>query len=173
MITFERIVAIAGAIIAVLLQVFLAPHIPIGYAAPNFLVAYCLALAIVRADANGPVMPFVLGLLYDLMSGGPVGAMAFTLTAFSMAASWVYQRANNDTKFMAIAVLLAGVLLVELAYGTFCLLFGYAAGFFEAFVYRVLPCFAYDAVLSLAIYLVMARFLKREAPLQSEIRQLH
>ena len=173
MITVERMIIVVGAIFAALLQAFLAPNIAIGYAVPNFAVAFCLAVAIARADIFGPVLPFVLGLVYDLMSGGPVGAMAFSLTAFSMLAAWLFQRANNDTVFMAIAVLLLGVVLVELTYGMFYLLFGYAAGFFEALVYRILPCFVYDAVLALLLYLVLARFLRREAPLQSEIRQLH
>ena len=170
---FDRIIVVVGAVVAVLLQAFVAPHIAIGYAVPNVLAAYCLAIAVVRADSAGPVLPFVLGLVYDLMSGGPVGAMAFTLTAVSTLASWLFQRANNDTVFMAIAVLFASVLLVELAYGVFYLLFGYAAGFFEAFAYRIVPCFVYDAVLALVLYLLASRFLRREAPLQSEIRQLH
>ena len=170
---FDRMIIVVGAVVAVLLQAFLAPHVAIGYAVPNILAAYCLSIAIVRADSAGPVLPFVLGLLYDLMSGGPVGAMAFSLTVFSMVASAVFQRANNDTVFMAVAVLLASVLLVELTYGMFYLLFGYSANFLEALAYRVFPCFVYDAVLALVIYLVLARFLRREAPLQSEIRQLH
>ena len=173
MITIERIIIVASAVITCLLQMFLAPHVAVGYAVPNFMAALCLAMAIVRAETLGPVLPFVLGLLYDLMSGGPVGAMAFSLTVFSMVASAVFQRANNDTVFMAVAVLLASVLLVELTYGMFYLLFGYSANFLEALAYRVFPCFVYDAVLALVIYLVLARFLRREAPLQSEIRQVH
>ena len=168
----DRMIIVAGAVVATLLQVLLAPHITIGYAVPNFMAAFCLALAIVRADAFGPVLPFVLGLLFDLMSGCPVGSMAFSLTAFSMVVAWTFQRANNDTVFMAIAVLLAGVLLVELAYGMFFLLFGYAASFIEALAYRIFPCFLYDAVLALLLYFLVARLLRREAPLQSEIRQL-
>lgn len=172
MITLERIAIIVGAVLATLLQVLLAPHIPIAYAIPNFMVAYCMAVSVVRASEISPVLPFLLGLLYDLMSGGPVGAMAFTLTLFSMLSAWLFQRANNDTRFMAIAVLVMSILFVELTYGMVYLLFGYAAGFIEAIVYRIVPCFLYDAVIAVVLYFAVSRLLRREAPLQSEIRQL-
>ena len=173
MITAERMVAIAGAVVAVVLQVLLAPHIIVGFAAPNFAAAFCLALAIARPDGVSPVLPFVLGLLYDLLSGGPVGGMAFVLTAFSALTAWVFRRVNNDTLFMALSVLAASVLLVELSYGILYLLLGYAANVVEAFVYRVLPCFVYDAVLALISYLVIGRLAARSVPSQPEITQLH
>lgn len=168
----ERIVIVVVAIVATLLQVLLAPHIAIGYAVPNFMAMFCLVVAIVRSDIVGPVLPFVMGLLFDLLSGGPVGGMAFSLTAICALGSWFFQRANNDTLFMALVVLVVSVLLIDMLYGGLFLMFGYAAGVLEAFVYRVLPCFIYDAVLAIVLYLIVTRFLSKQAPYTSEIRHL-
>ena len=173
MIGTDRIASVVAAVLAVVLQVFLAPHISIGYAVPNFVAAACIALAVSRAGALTPAAPFVLGLLYDLISGGPVGAMAFTLTVASTFAGWLFKHTNNDTVFMALVALLAGVFFVEFAYGAFFLLFGYATGFVEAVVYRMLPCLLYDLVLTLVVYFLLVRFVRPDVPLTSEIRQLH
>ena len=66
-----------GALVAVILQALVAPYITIGYAMLNFIMCYVILMAIIRADKQGYIMPFVLGLCYDLMSSGTVGAMAF------------------------------------------------------------------------------------------------
>lgn len=168
----ERIVVVIAAIAAVLLQVFVAPHIAIGFAFPNFAVALCLAVALVRHDYSNPVLPFVLGLVFDLASGGPVGAMALALTLTTTFEAWFYDRARNDTMFMALAVLAVCVLLTELLYGMAFLMFGYASGFLEAFVYRMVPCFAYDFVLAAIVYAVASRFMGGEAVSRTEITQL-
>lgn len=168
----DRAIVVIGALAALLLQLLLAPHIAIGFAIPNFMVAFCLAAAVARQDATGPVLTFAMGLVYDLLSGGPVGGMAFSLTLVGALASSAFRRANNDTSFIAVALLAAAVFLNELVYGLLFLVFGYAAGFGEALVFRILPCFVYDLVIALAFYFALTRLLGRSAPARSEIRQL-
>lgn len=168
----ERIVIGVAAFVAVLLQVLLAPHIAIGYALPNFMVAICLVAAILRHEFSNPVLPFALGLIFDFASGGPVGAMALSLTITTTFGSWLYERVKNDTAFMAISVLALSVFVTELIYGVVFLLFGYPAGVLEAFVYRMLPCFAYDFVIALALYAFLSRFFNGETMTHTEIKQL-
>lgn len=168
----ERAILILAAVVAFLLQMFLAPHIAIGYAVPNFMVCICMVAAVVRARDFGYVLPFVMGLLFDLISGGPVGVMAFCLTAFSAGSAWFYDRANNDTSFMMLLTLAVGLFLVEIAYGTFNLLFGYAANPLEALVFRTLPCYLFDLVISVIGCLVVSRLSSGGATVQPEIKQL-
>lgn len=170
--TPERIFVIVGAVVALLLQIVLAPYIAIGSAVPNFIVAYTCALAIARPQTFGPVMPFVLGLLFDFVGAGPLGAMAFSLTLFATVASRVYANASNDTVFMAIAFVLLGVLFVELSYAIFLLLFGYNASLFEAVAYRVAPCFVYDAVIALLVFFAARRFVQPPVATRTDITQL-
>lgn len=168
----DRIVIAVAALISLLLQVLIAPHIAIGFAVPNFMAAFCLAAAVARQDATGPVLTFALGLIYDLISGGPVGGMAFSLTLCGALASSTFRRANNDTIFIAVAVLAGAAFLTELVYGVLFLMFGYAAGLGEALAFRVLPCFLYDFVVALVFYFALTRLLGRRTPSRSEIRQL-
>ena len=144
MITPDRIALVVGAVLAVFLQVALAPYIAIGPAMPNFIVIFAVIAAVSRPHVFGALLPFAMGLAFDLISGGPVGAMAFSLTAFSYLVARLFASLENDTLFMPLAMMALGLFLVELAYGIFLMLFGYNAGLFEALAYRVVPCFIYD-----------------------------
>ena len=88
---------VIGAIIAVVLQIALAPNIALFGVVPNFIMAYVLIVSIVCPDQSGPVFAFVLGLLFDLLGTGPVGAMAFLLTGVSFLAKRIFMLVNNDT----------------------------------------------------------------------------
>ena len=172
MITGERIMMAAAAFLAVVLQVLVAPHISIGYAVPNFAVALCIVAALLRYEYGNPVLPFVLGLVFDLVSGGPVGAMAFALTLTVAFEAWLYERVRNDTLFMTVAVLAASALVTEVLYGVVFMLCGFAGGVLEAFVYRSLPCALYDFVIAVVLYAVMSRFFSGETVTRTEIKQL-
>ena len=102
-VTRDGIAVAVGAVVAVLLQVVVAPNIALFGAMPNFVVAYALLVAIVRPMAAGPVMPFVLGLVFDLVSGGPVGAMAFLLVLMTFLAARAFAVLDNDTLFMPLS----------------------------------------------------------------------
>ena len=170
--TQERIFMIVGAVLAVLLQIILAPYIGLFGVVPNILVAYTLVVAVSSPQSFGCVMSFLLGLFFDLFTGGPVGAMAFSLMLFSVIAARVFDTVNNDTAFMPLFVLGAATLLVELSYGMFLMLFGYPAGLFEAIAYRVFPCFIYDLVIGFILYPLARRFLVPVGVARTELTQL-
>ena len=172
MVTPERLFIVVGAVVAVLLQVFVAPHIALFLAVPNFIAVFAVVTSLVRPQSSGCVLPFVLGLVFDLIGGGPVGAMAFSLTLFTFVLSRISERTGNDSLFVALAFVALGVLLVDLSYGMFLLLFGYNANLFEALAYRVLPCFIYDVVLSLIFSPIARRFLEPVVAVRADITQL-
>ena len=154
---------VAG-VVAFLLQLILAPYICIGPAMPNFVVVFVFLCAVTRSQSFGCVVPFALGLLYDFLSGNPVGAMAFSLTLFSYVGARIYSAMENDTLFMPLAVMAVGVLLTEALYGVFLLAMGYNAGFFEAFVLRALPCAIYDCVVAFLLYPLAVRLFTPTGP---------
>lgn len=172
MMTPDRIAIIVGAVIATILQFVLAPYIAILSAMPNFMVVFVLVVAVSRPHTFGAVLPFVMGLLYDLMSGGPVGAMAFSLTAFSQLVARLFSLFDNDTLFMPLSMMALGTFLVELSYGVFLMMFGYQAGLFEALAYRIVPCFLYDLVVSVIMYLLASRFFRQSGSVHHNITQL-
>ncbi|MCI8468306.1 MAG: rod shape-determining protein MreD [Eggerthellaceae bacterium] len=155
----EHVALVIGALIALVLQLAASPALAVGPAQPNFLAAYCVAVAVARPRSCGPVLPFVLGLAYDLAGGGPVGAMAFVLVLVTFVASRAMEALNNDTLFMPLAILVASLLSVELLYGALCLACGAGGSLADALAYRALPCALYDCVAGLVAYPLAARFL--------------
>ena len=166
----NNLVLVVGAIAAFVLQIALAPAVALFSAQPNFLLAYALVVAIVIPTEAGPVLPFVMGLLYDLTGTGPVGGMALLLVIVCFLASRVFSLMDNDTLFMPLAIFTACALLAELSYGMAASLFVevcYALFYvattdvtaFDAILLRGLPCALYDCAVGLVVYFVMARLL--------------
>lgn len=154
----ESLATLIGAVLALLLQVIVAPNVALFGAVPNFILAYCLVVAIVRPRSAGLVMPFVLGLLFDLMSSSPVGAMSFLLVLATFAATRIFVVVDNGTLFMPLAILVIMTLAVEMAYGLFLLSNGLEVSLIDAFFFRGLPCSLYDVVLGLLMFPIMMRF---------------
>lgn len=162
--TRDNIVLVVGALVAVLLQIVIAPAITLFSTMPNFILVYALLVAIVRPGTVGPVLPFVVGLIFDVMSGGPIGAMAFLLVLVTFLASRAFAVLDNDTLFMPLVIFVASALIVEVLYGVFLLGLGFDASFLDVFVYRALPCVLYDCVIGLLFYPLAARMLPGAAP---------
>ena len=158
-VTRDGIAVAVGAVVAVLLQVVVAPNIALFGAMPNFVVAYALLVAIVRPMAAGPVMPFVLGLVFDLVSGGPVGTMAFLLVLMTFLAARAFAVLDNDTLFMPVTIFVVATFAAEMLYGALLIGLGLSASPVDAFLYRALPCTLYDCVVGLVLYPIIARLL--------------
>lgn len=172
MITSERIFVIVGALVMVLLQLFVAPYIAVAGIAPNFLLAYAIAIAIVRTSSAGCLLPFLLGLFFDFVGGGPVGAMALVLMAVSALSARCFQLVDNDSLFMAIAMVAFGVLLSEAAYGFILLGFGFQASLPDVLIMRVFPCALYDFIVSLILFLLVRRRARPSVATRVELTQL-
>lgn len=168
----ERIFVIVGALVAVLLQLFAAPYLSIAGAVPNFLVAFAMAVAVARGSSAGSLLPFLLGLVYDFIGGGPVGGMALVLMVASVAAARGFQLVDNDSLFMAIVPLAVGILVVEVAYAALLLGLGYQASLADMLIYRALPCFLYDFVLGCILYFIARRWTRPAGVARVELTQL-
>ena len=148
---------VIGAIIAVVLQIALAPNIALFGVVPNFIMAYVLIVSIVCPDQSGPVFAFVLGLLFDLLGTGPVGAMAFLLTGVSFLAKRI---------FMLLLLAAISTLVIELLYAAFMMAFGAGVSVLDAFVFRALPGTVYNFLAALIFYPIVVRFLAQ--PIQQQ-----
>lgn len=155
----ENVAGFIGAVVAVLLQIVVAPSIALASVVPNFIAVYCVVRAVCCPARAGVVMPLVLGLLFDLIGGGPVGAMAFVLVLVTFFASRVYEAVNNDTLFIPAAILLVSIMLVETLYAMIVVATGAGVSIADAFLYRALPCLLYDCVIGLLFYPIAARVL--------------
>lgn len=154
-----RTIEVVGAIVAVLLQVGLAPVMASFSAQPNFMLVYALVLAILRPHESGYVLPFVLGMIYDLLGAGPVGAMAFVMVVATLASSRATLWLNNGTSHVALIILAVAICFSEVLYGGLLLMLGIAGSPVDAFLYRSLPCLLADCIVGLVVYFVVARVL--------------
>ena len=113
----EGIVIAVGAVVALLLQIVVAPNIALFSAQPNFLLAYVLVVAIARPLDAGSALPFALGLVCDLLGSGPVGGYAFLFVIVSFIASRAFSVLDNDTLFMPVTIFVVATFAAEMLYG--------------------------------------------------------
>ncbi len=149
------------ALVALILQVVIAPAIGIGYALPNFVLAFCVAFAVASRRTDVVVMPFLAGLAFDLLGTGPVGAFALLCLVASGAAALLFARMDNDTLFIPLACICLCILGAELLYACICVTCGWHVGLGEALLYRSLPNFLYDTVIALVMYPLLRLLLRR------------
>lgn len=168
----DRAFIVVGALLALLLQLFVAPYIAVFSGIPNFVVVFTVLIAVLRPHSFSCLLPFALGLAFDFAGGAPVGAMAFCLTLFTYLLALYCEHAANDSVFMSLAFVALGLLVVELSYVIFLLLFGYNANLFDALAYRMAPCFLYDLVVAFILYPLLRRFVQPPAATRTDITQL-
>lgn len=159
----ETLYVVGGAVVAVLLQIILAPNIRLFGAMPNIILAYALCVAVLRPGGAGPVFAFVLGLMYDLLGSAPVGAMAFLLVLATFVIARAFSVLNNDTAFMPLVLIAIVCAAVEVLYALFMLAFGVPAGLGEALMFRVLPCALYDCAAAFLLFPLVSLLISRGA----------
>lgn len=165
----DTIIIFIGAVISIVLQIVVAPNIALFSAQPNFLLAFVLVVAIVRPAQAGSVLPFVLGLVCDLLGTGSVGGMALLFVLASAIASRAFLILDNDTLFMPLTILVVGSFAVEMLYGVLLIALGLGVSPVDALLFRALPCALYDCVVGLILYPIVARLLAGS----DQSRELH
>lgn len=169
----ETKIAVGGAIVAVLLQVILAPNIALFGAVPNFLIVYALVVSMTLPTDGMLVMCFCLGLISDLLGYGPVGSLAFLLVLSGFFAGRMYQMFGNGQMIMALITLVVFAFLTNIFYAAFLIGLTSDVSFADAFLYRALPCSLYECVLGLLVYPIMSHLLvDRRATMGSETPSL-
>lgn len=156
-------IIIAGAVVAVLLDVLLSPNLPLFSNTPNFMIAYSMAIAILSRGNIAYGVAFSLGLVSDLLGFGPVGSLSILLMA-AVAVSRSYLNDFSRSKGISgIVALLAITLAVEVVHALGTVLFISGVDPIDAVVYIALPCGILDCVLSVVVYTVMSRILLPKA----------
>lgn len=160
-INYHGLIAI---VLAVVLQIVLAPAMTINAAMPNFIAVYVLCAALCNASSRPVMLAFVLGLIFDLIGSGPVGAMAFCLILATALASAVFRNMSNDSWLTAMIIIVVSCLIIELLYGIIMLLVGAGDGFGSALIHRILPCTLYDCVIAAFMYPIVSRLVAPQGP---------
>jgi len=158
---------VAALLVALVLQVAVAPYLAIGGIVPNFMLLVVVTLALVEGPSWGCVSGFVAGLMFDLIGTGPVGPMALVLSVVGYAAGTLSANLFAEGWLLPLTVLGVASLTVELAYGLVLALVGETSGWWDTFATVMLPSALYNVALGLLVYPVLARFLRRDRPMKT------
>jgi rod shape-determining protein MreD len=152
----DKVTLVIVGVVAVVLQVLLAPVIVIGPAYPSFIVAAVLLLLVASPDEPRYIFAFVRGMMADLVGGSPVGASAFALLVCAFAVPLLVELVGNDNILMTLLMMLAAAFAYELLYVVVISIAG-AVGFPAALTSFLLPCTLYNALLAFLAYLALSR----------------
>jgi len=149
---------IVGSIITFLLQVMLAPNIAILDVVPNLFLVFVVLNAMQSTRTCACVTGFVLGLLYDFLSVGALGTMAFVLTIIGFAVNSLNRDMFTSSWISKSFVLLIAAFFAELLHSVFLSILGFDSDFITSLIMRVLPGSVYDALFGLIVIAIMSRF---------------
>lgn len=149
-----------GAVFVILLQVFLSPIISINNVLPNFIVAFTISVIVARPDQQHLFFAFIMGLIYDFVTFGPVGSMAFVLLAVTFILSKILVRIEELNTAINVLAIVLSLLIIETVYGAFQVSLILDASFVEMLVYRAFPCGVYDIIICLVFFPIMVKLLQ-------------
>lgn len=158
---------IVGSVIVIFLQAVLAPYMEVGFAIPNLTLAFALAFAVAYNRPYVTCMPFLLGLSFDLLGSGPVGAFALITLLAAYVATRIPLLLQSETFVVPVLSIILVTLAANVLYAGVCVACGWNVSFAEALVLRSLPAWLYDTVIALVLYPVL-RFaaIRKEADAQ-------
>lgn len=154
--------ALGALFVAAILQVAVAPNIAIGGAVPNFMLLVVVTLALTQGPTAGASAGFAAGLVFDLLSVGPIGPAALVMTIIGYLAGSLSANMFAEGWRLPTTVVLIASISAELAYGAVLAILGAGEPFWSTFVAVMLPTAVYNGVLALLAYPFLARLLRQE-----------
>jgi len=152
---------IVGSIITFLLQVILAPNIAILDVVPNLFLVFVVLNAMYSTKTRACVCGFILGLLYDLLSVGALGTMAFVLSIIGFAVNSLNRDTFTSSWISQSFILLIAAFFAELLHSVFLSILGFDSDFMTSLIMRVLPGSVYNALFGLIVIAILSRFSSR------------
>jgi rod shape-determining protein MreD len=154
------------ALIGLVVQVMVAPYLTIANGQVNALMVCAFGVALAEGGSRGVVAGFVAGLLYDLLTTGPIGLMALLLTIASFvlgAGNSAQTLGERRSWLMAVAAAAA----VELIYWLVCLAWGGAGVGVLALLAGWVPSVVLDALALALMIFCLVRILGGGSGLQT------
>jgi rod shape-determining protein MreD len=145
-------------IAAVLLQIIIAPHIAIGGVVPNIVLVAVVLVAMRSEVISATIVGFVLGLVFDLATSGPVGGMSLVMALLSYGVSSFRKDIFQDNWVMQVIVLLLAAFAGELLHNVLYSIIGYDTDFLSSLLRRALPGALYDSLVGLILFPILQHF---------------
>lgn len=140
-------ILIVSALIAVVLQLAVAPTITLFGVVPNFILVAVTITATRNSSVRSTITGFILGLLFDFCSLGPIGAMALVLTILAYAVSSSNKGAFSGSIITDMIIMVVAIALGNLLISVIYAVVGVNPEFLLSLAQRVLPAIVYDALI--------------------------
>lgn len=147
-------VSILSAVIAVVLQLTVAPAITLFSVVPNFILVAAVITAMRNSPVRSTLIGFFLGLVFDLCSLGPFGAMTLVLTIISYAVSSLNKGTFTGGVLVDVIILIAAVITGELLTSVIYAVAGANPQFLLSLLLLVLPAIVYDTIIGIILMLI-------------------
>lgn len=140
--------------VAIILQLVLAPVITLFGVVPNFVLASVIITAVHNSALRSTIFGFVLGLVFDFCSLGPIGGMTLVLTILGYAVSSLNKGGLSGGLLMDMGIMLVAVIFGEFLTSVIYAVVGFNQEFLLSLVQRVLPAIAYDMIIGFILLLI-------------------
>lgn len=154
-------------IVAVVLQIAIAPQISIFGVVPNLIFLVVVTLALVEGPVAGSVAGFAGGLLFDLLGTSVVGPYALVFAIVGYLAGLMEANMFAEGWLLPVSVVFIAGLGAELAYGAIMAVLDAGVPFGTVFLKLMLPGAVYNTALAVLLYPVLARVLRQDRPMRS------
>lgn len=128
--------------VCLILQVCLAPNIGLDNGRINFALVFTGIYALTRGGRSSVISGFIAGLIYDLLTTGPIGLCAGICTVFAFFLGIEERNRFADGFVTPTASFGVASFVALLVYHLAMLLVGSGSGFIELVFLRTLPSFA-------------------------------
>jgi len=118
----------------------------------DLLLVVVLAWNLVQRESDGPIWAFIGGLLADVLSGGPLGASAFSLTTISLIIAFSEGRFYQTNWIVAVLASIVGTILYHLLYLSVLALTGHLVNWADTLTLVTLPSTILNLLLMLPVY---------------------
>ena len=159
----ESTLLIAGAVVAYVLQIVLAPNIAILGAMPNFMLVYVVIAGMSSQHDGITLLAFFSGLALDLTGTSAVGTMAALFIAVSLVTTRVASYLGSDTVGSSTLIAIVISVLAELVYAGFYISTS-GVPVLDALLQRSIPCALYDSALILIALPVLSQVFSESRP---------
>jgi len=146
----------AIAVVALLLQTTVLPHVTVGRTSPDLLLIICVYLGLHQHTVAGALGAFFLGYLQDAFSGSLVGLNAFGMSLIFTVVYLTSRRLWVDNAISKIVVVFLASLLKTVAVLLLVALFMSADGVWQTMLGYLLIEGVLAAVLSPAVFAILA-----------------
>lgn len=153
-----------SALIAMVLQLVVAPVIAIFGIVPNFVLVVTVIIALHNDPTRSTIAGFILGLFTDLFSLGPIGAMSLVLTILAYGVSSLNKGSFTGGISINMIILLVATALGEFFISVIYSIAGVNPDFLFSLVLPVLPSIAYDVVVGCILLLIYTAVVDAKPP---------